>query len=66
MKIGYPLLADFQPRGAVAEKYGLFNEPAGMTKRATVIIDKSGQVAFVAEHKEQRDNKALLDVLGKL
>jgi peroxiredoxin len=66
MKIVYPLLADFQPRGAVAERYGLFNEKAGMTKRATVIIDKSGKVAFVAEHQDQRDNKALLDVLARL
>src|ERR1700693_1534009 len=24
MGIGYPLLADFQPRGAVAEKYGMY------------------------------------------
>src|SRR5271165_5201853 len=31
----YPLLADFLPRGAVADKYGLFLADKGITARAT-------------------------------
>jgi alkyl hydroperoxide reductase subunit AhpC len=45
--ISYPLLADFHPKGAVADKFGLFLNDAGITDRATVIIDKGGVVRFV-------------------
>jgi len=64
----YPLLADFQPRGAVAEKFGLFLAEKGITARATVIIDKSGKVAWVKQQEipEARDNKAILAELHKL
>ena len=42
--ISFPLLADFQPKGAVAASYGLYLEGAGITDRATVIIDADGVV----------------------
>jgi glutaredoxin-related protein len=42
--ISYPLLADFNPKGAVAASYGLYLQDAGITDRATVIIDASGVV----------------------
>src|SRR5215470_5031460 len=44
MGIKYSLLADFQPRGAMAEKYGVFLADKGMTSRAMFIIDKRGKV----------------------
>jgi len=66
MGIGYPLLADFHPKGEVAEKFGLYNAARGLTKRATVIIDKAGKVAFVQEHEGQRDDKVILAELAKL
>ena len=64
----YPLLADFHPKGAVAEKYGMYIADKGITKRATVIVDKKGKVAFVKEQAipEARDNKALIEALKKL
>jgi hypothetical protein len=37
-----------------------------MTKRATVILDKAGKVAFTQEHEGQRDDKVLLAELAKL
>jgi len=66
--IKYPLLADFQPRGEVASKYGLFLADKGITARATVIVDKQGKVAWVKEQEipEARDNKAILGELRKL
>jgi peroxiredoxin len=68
MGLKYPLLADFQPRGAVAAKYGLYLEPAGITARATVIVDKAGKVAWV--HQEEipkaRNNKDILEQLRRL
>lgn len=44
--VSFPLLADFQPRGAMAQSYGHFLAEAGITDRATVIIDKSGVVRY--------------------
>jgi peroxiredoxin len=46
MGIKYPLLADFQPRGAVGEKYGVFLADKGITGRAIAIIDRSGKIAW--------------------
>jgi peroxiredoxin len=68
MGLKYPLLADFQPRGAVAEKYGMFMPDLGFTKRATVIVDKAGKVAWMHEEQlgSERDNKAILEQLKKL
>ena len=42
--MSFPLLSDFHPRGAVAAKYGVYLENAGITDRATVIIDVDGVV----------------------
>ena len=44
--ISFPLLSNFQPRGALAESLGLFLAGAGITDRATVIIDKDGVVQY--------------------
>jgi peroxiredoxin len=50
MKISYPLLADFQPRGAMADKYGVYLAEKGITGRAIVIVDKQGIVAWVKNY----------------
>jgi len=44
--ITYPLLADFLPRGAVAEKFGVYVAERGVAGRAIVIIDKAGKIAW--------------------
>lgn len=66
--ITYPLLADFHPKGAVADSYGMYLADKGITKRATVLIDKDGNVAWFKDHGlgEQRDNKEILAELKKL
>lgn len=46
--ISFPLLADFHPKGALAQKLGLYLEAAGITDRATVIIDSAGVVRHVS------------------
>ena len=46
MGIKYPLLADFQPRGAMAEKYGVYLADKGITGRAISIIDSKGNLAW--------------------
>jgi len=42
--ISFPLLADFHPKGQVAKSYGLYLDDAGITDRATVIVDAGGTV----------------------
>ena len=46
--IVYPLLADFQPRGAVAEKYGVYLSDLGIAGRTAFLIDKAGVIRLVA------------------
>lgn len=50
MGINYPLLADFQPRGAVADKFGMFLADKGITGRAIAIINKDGNVAWFKQY----------------
>jgi peroxiredoxin len=50
MGIAYPLLADFHPRGAVAEKYGMYLADKGITGRAVAIINKQGNVAWFKQY----------------
>lgn len=68
MGISYPLLADFQPRGAVASKFGLYLDDKGITNRATIIVDKQGVVRHVAVYEipTTRNNQDLLAELQKL
>jgi glutaredoxin len=42
--VSFPLLADFEPKGAVAKEYGLYLDGPGIDDRATVIIDAGGTV----------------------
>ena len=46
MGIGYSLLADFHPKGAVAEKFGAYLPEKGITGRAIAIVDRSGKIAW--------------------
>src|ERR1700694_6173644 len=50
MGISYPLLADFQPRGAVAEKFGVYLADKGITGRAIAIVDKNGKIAWMKKY----------------
>jgi len=50
MGIKYSLLADFQPRGAMADKYGVFLADKGITGRAIIIVNKAGKIAWVKNY----------------
>jgi len=45
-KLRFPLLADFEPKGAVAQKYGAYRDGDGITERALFVIDKNGVIAW--------------------
>jgi alkyl hydroperoxide reductase subunit AhpC len=38
----FPLLADFHPKGQVAQQYGVYNGERGYTRRAIIIVDETG------------------------
>lgn len=44
LNIGFPLLSDFWPHGAVAQKYGVFWDTFGISNRALFFIDPDGIV----------------------
>lgn len=66
--VSFPLLSDFQPRGAMANAYGLYLDGPGITDRATVIIDKNGTVrhASSAGPGGQRDISELAGLCEKI
>ena len=45
--IGFPLLADFHPKGAVADAYGVYNAERGHARRAVIVLDEDGIVRQV-------------------
>ncbi len=45
-KIKFPLLADFEPKGAVSRTYGAFREQDGFSERALYVIDKDGIIRW--------------------
>jgi mycoredoxin-dependent peroxiredoxin len=50
MRIEYPLLADFQPRGAVGSQYGVYLADKGITGRAIFIVGKDGKIAWAKNY----------------
>jgi peroxiredoxin len=42
----FPLLADFEPKGAVAKTYGAYRAEDGCSERALFVIDKNGVIAW--------------------
>ena len=45
-KIGFPIVSDFEPKGAVARSFGVYNAGAGVAERALVVIDADGVVRW--------------------
>jgi peroxiredoxin len=45
-KLHFPLLADFEPKGAVARRYGAYRERDGFSERALFVIDGAGIVRW--------------------
>jgi len=45
-KLRFPLLADFEPKGAVAKRYGVYREQDGTTERALFVIDADGVIRW--------------------
>ena len=63
LNLKHSLLADLKRE--VSKKYGLYLEDFNCSKRATVLIDRSGKVAFkkVQEIKVPRENEEILSAI---
>lgn len=48
-KLWFPVLSDFWPHGAVAQKYGVLRSD-GTTERALFVIDKQGIIRYIDVH----------------
>jgi len=61
--VGYPLLADFHPKGAVAEKYGVYLADRGISARTAFIVGKDGKIKQIvgSEIPVARDIARLLE-----
>ena len=45
-KLHFPLLADFEPKGAVARSYQVYDEKEGETQRALYVVDEKGVIRW--------------------
>ncbi len=48
-KLWFPVLSDFWPHGAVADKYGVLRS-GGVSERALFVIDKKGIIRYIDVH----------------
>jgi peroxiredoxin len=44
--LSFPLLADFEPKGEIARKYGVYDPQAGLCQRALFVIDSQGIIRW--------------------
>lgn len=65
-QISARLLADFHPKGEVAQRYGVYIDQAGIANRGTFVIDAEGRVAHkvVTSPKEARNQEEYLEALA--
>ena len=50
--IQFPLLADFQPRGATARKYGVYRARLGVSARALFVLDGQRVIRFGKQYPD--------------
>lgn len=64
----FPLLADFEPKGAVAKKYGAYQEKGGTCNRALFVINKEGIISwsYLSPLGENPGADGILEALEKL
>jgi peroxiredoxin len=42
----FPLLADFNPKGATAKRYGIYREDDGISERALFVLDRAHNITW--------------------
>jgi glutaredoxin len=66
--IHYPLLSDFWPHAAVAERYGVLRPADGHSERAIFVIDKKGFIRYIDIHNidDKPDNEEVRKALRQI
>lgn len=64
----FPLLADFEPKGAVSKLYEVYDETNGHSKRALYLIDEKGVIcwAYLSPEGMNPGVDGVLDALEEL
>jgi len=44
--VHFPLLSDFEPKGEVSRRYGVYDRSEGTSERALYVLDQDGSVAW--------------------
>jgi peroxiredoxin len=67
-KLHFPLLADFEPKGEVAHRYGVYRAGDGFCERALFVIDGDGVIrwSYVSPVGVNPGADGILDALEKL
>src|SRR5215813_9430957 len=67
-KLHFPLLADFEPKGAAARLYGVYRDSDGCSERALFVIDRDGRIAwsYLSPVAVNPGADGILDALEKL
>jgi peroxiredoxin len=67
-RLHFPLLSDFEPKGAVARAYGAYREEDGVSQRALFVIDAKGKIAwsYLSPVSINPGADGILDALDKL
>ena len=67
-KLHFPLLADFEPKGAVTKLYDVYDEVEGESKRALYVIDEEGiiQWNYLSPVGMNPGADGILDALDKM
>ena len=66
-KLWFPVLSDFWPHGAVAERFGILRSD-GVSERALFVIDKKGVIRYIDVHdiNKRPSLEVLMEELDKL
>jgi peroxiredoxin len=67
-KLRFPLLSDFEPKGAVARSYGAYRGQDGVTERALFVIDAEGKIrwSYISPIDVNPGAEGILDALEAL
>jgi peroxiredoxin len=67
-RLHFPLLADFHPKGGVAQAYGAFREQEGVSERALFVIDRKGIIfwSYLSPIAVNPGADGILDALEQL
>jgi peroxiredoxin len=67
-RIGFDLLSDHWPHGAIARAYGVFDEDAGCARRGTFVLDSAGVIKWqqVNQINDPREITAMLSATATL